>query len=179
MKKFAKAMTGAAAAALVTIGAAAPAHAQYYDPYYDRDRGIDTSDIVRGVAIAGAAAAAVGAIANAARGYGTYGYPSRGYGTYGYPSQGAYGYGNNERYAVDACARRAARYGRVSVTQVYPRSRTSLRVEGVVDGNNGYYNRGYGYDRYGYDRGYERRAFQCNVRYDGRVTSFDTDRIRY
>lgn len=168
MTRFAKAMTGAAAAALVTIGAAAPASAQYYDPYYDRDRGVDTGDIVRGVAIAGAAAAAVGAIANAARGYG-YGYGNYGYGNRAYGNR-AYGYGNygyNDRYAVDACTYRASRYGRVNVTQVYPRSRTSMRVEGVVDSG---YNRGWGYGRY------ERRAFTCNVRYDGRVTSFRTNR---
>ena len=173
MTRFAKAMTGAAAAALVTIGAAAPASAQYHDPYYDRDRGIDAGDIDRGVAIAGAAAAAIGAITNAARGgygYGNYGYGNRGYGNRGY---GNYGYGN-DRYAIDACAHRASRYGQVNVTDVRPRSRSTVRVHGVVDGN---YNRGYGYgNRYG---GYERRTFQCDVRYDGRVTYFDTDRVRY
>lgn len=168
MNRFAKAMTGATAAALVTLGAAAPAQAQYYDPYYDRDRGIDAGDIIRGVAIAGAAAAAIGAISNAARGgYGGYGYDNRGYGNYGYGNSGYGNYGANDGYAVNACASRASRYGRVNVSQVYPRNRTSLRVEGMVDGG---VNRGWGNNRY------ERRTFACNVRYDGRVTSFNTRR---
>lgn len=178
MKTFRKAMTGAAAAALVTLTAPAPAQAQYYDPY-DRDRGIDVGDIVTGVAIAGAAAAAIGAISNAARGNdGRYYDPryNRGYGNSYDPRYGGYGnYGNygmvDQRYAVDVCAQRASRYGRISVTQVQPRNSRTLRVHGIADAS---YNRGYGY---GYNN-YDRRAFQCDVRSDGRITYFDTDRIR-
>ena len=66
-----------------------------------------------------------------------------------------------ERYAVDACAREAQRYGRVSITQVDRRDNRSYRVRGVIEGN---YN--------------ERRAFECDVRDDGRITDFDTSRIR-
>lgn len=188
MTKLSKLVTGAAAA-IVTLIAAAPAQAQYYP--HQRDN-VDVGDIVRGVAIAGAAAVAVGAIANAARG-GSYGYPQGGYGYpqsgYGYPQggygypQGGYGYPNSgygagygnqnlEQYAVNACGQRASRYGRVSVTQVQPRNRSSLRVRGIVEG--GSYDAGWGQNGR-----YERRSFSCTVRYDGRVTDFDTDRIRY
>lgn len=188
MKKFGKAMTGAAAAALVTLTAAAPAQAQYSDPYYDRDRGLDVGDIVTGVAIAGAAAAAIGAISNAARGndgryydprydrgYGNSYDPryNRGYGNGYDPRYGGYGnYGMvDQRYAVDVCAQRASRYGRISVTNVQPRNSRTLRVNGVADAS---YNRG----GYGYGYNNDRRAFQCDVRSDGRITYFDTDRIR-
>lgn len=190
MRKYGKTMTGAAAAALIALTAAAPAQAQY-DPYYDHDRGLDVSDIVTGVAIAGAAAAAIGAISNAARGYdGRYydrsygngydprygnGYDRR-YGNQYDPRYGNAGYNNygmvDQRYAVDVCAQRASRYGRISVTQVRPRNSRTLRVEGIADAS---YNRGYGF---GYGNA-DRRAFQCDVRSDGRISYFDTDRIRY
>lgn len=163
MKIFTKSLTGAAAAALVTLTAAAPAQAQYQYPYdpYARGRGIDVGDIARSVAVAGAAAAAVGALGNAVRG---------GLSGYGY---GGYGYG--EQAAVDACAYQAQRYGRVSVTDVDRRGSRSYRVRGVVDASNNYgYNRGY--ERY--DNYRERRAFQCTAREDGRITDFDTDRYR-
>lgn len=176
MKKFARTMTGAAAAALVTLTAAAPAQAQYRD--YDRDR-IDTGDIIRGVAIAGAAAAAVGAITNAVRGsvYGGNVYENRNYGYgnqgYGYGNQG-YGYaGYGERYAIDACAREAQRYGRMQVTEIDRKGSRSYKVKGWIDaaGYNDGYNRGYGYNGYN-----ERRSFKCTAREDGRVTDFDTKR---
>jgi hypothetical protein len=164
-------VTGAAAAALVTLGAA-PTQAQYRD--YDRDT-IDTSDIIRGVVIAGAAAAAVGAITNAVRGNVYERGGNYGYGNYGYGNQG-YGYGYGERYAVDACASLAQRYGngRVQVTDVDRKGSRSYRVKGWIDaaGYNDRYNRGYErYDRYS-----ERRSFKCTAREDGRVTDFDTKR---
>jgi hypothetical protein len=183
MNTLTRTMTGAAAAALVTLTAAAPAQAQYrdydpYDPYYRS--GVNTGDIIRGVAVAGAAAAAVGAISNAVRGglYGGYGYPQGGYGYpqggYGYP-QGGYGnYGYGDRAAVDACAYQAQRYGRMSITDVDRRGSRSYRVRGVIDAA---YNSGYG--GYGYNRYPERRSFKCDAREDGRVTDFDTKRIRY
>ena len=68
---------------------------------------------------------------------------------------------DGERLAVDACAREAQRYGRVSITRVDRRDNRSYRVRGVIEGN---YN--------------QRHAFECDVRGDGRITDFDTDRIR-
>ncbi|HWH17383.1 MAG TPA: hypothetical protein VNT77_03470 [Allosphingosinicella sp.] len=173
MKKLSKTMTGVAAAALVTLTAAAPAQAQYRDRY-DRD-GIDVGDIVRGVAIAGAAAAAVGVLTNAVRGggYGGRVYEG-GYGNYAHGNRYAYG----EQLAVDACAFQAQRYGgRVSVTDVDRSGSSSYRVRGVIDAGN--YNSGYGTYNRGYERldNYsERRSFSCKARQDGRITDFDTKR---
>lgn len=170
MNKLTRLAAGAGAAALLALGAA-PAQAQYY-PYPQGQDVIDPADVARGVAVAGAAAAAVGAIANAARGAigGGYGYPQGGYGYpqggYGYPQVGYAGQGQ-DRFAVDACAARASRYGRVSIGQVYRKDSRRFRVEGMADANY--------YGTYGGDR----RAFQCEVRDDGRVTYFDTDKIRY
>lgn len=109
---------------------------------------------------------------------GGYGYPSQTYpqGGYGYPAGQGYGYGNAnfERAAVDACAAQAQRYGRVSVDNVELRSRSTVRVRGVVEGTGGYQNAGYG--NYG---GLERRTFDCSFRSDGRIANFDTKKVRY
>jgi len=183
MNRIAKTMIGAGAAALMTVTAAAPAQAQYR---YDRDRGIDMGDIVQGVVIAGAAAAAIAALSNALgadRRYGGsvyegrypypaggYGYPQSGYGNYGY----SYNYG--PQAAVNICGAEAQRYGqggRVTVTDVDRKGNSSYRVKGVIDAaynNGGYYNRGYGY---GYN---DRMEFKCTARNDGRITDFDLDR---
>lgn len=200
MKRFAKMMVGAGAAALVTFAAASPAQAQYYP--YPQNNGVDVGQIVRGVAVAGAVSAAVGAITNAVRG-GAYGnggygypnsttYPSGGYGyptttypnggysypttTYpngGYAYPGGYSvqansYANFERAAVSACGAQAQRYGRVSVDNVERRSNSTLRVRGMIEANAGVYG-----------GGLERRTFVCSFRNDGRVTDFDTDKVRY
>lgn len=171
MNKFAKAMTGAAAAALVTIGAAAPAQAQYYDRY-DRDRGIDVGDIVTGVAIAGAAAAAIGALSRAFDNDGYRGQVyERNYG-YGYDRYDR-NYGYNNRYgsygspeaAVNVCAREAQRIGgRVEIRDI-DRTNGYYRVKGRVemrDYNYGRWNRGYDVDR---------ESFTCYAR-DGRIYDF-------
>jgi hypothetical protein len=181
----------------VTLTAAAPAQAQYY-PYPDQRRGVDLGAIARGVATAGAVAAVVGAITNATRGgaYGVYGnggvynggygngtygngtYGNGGYnnGGYAYPSQG-YGYGNQnfEQAAVNACASQAQRYGRVSIDNVELRSRSTMRVRGMIEANAGYNAGGYG----NYGAGVERRTFDCSFRSDGRISDFDTQRVRY
>ena len=184
MKVMTKAITGVAAAALISISAATPAHADHRYDHYDRD-GIDVGDIVTGVAVVAGVAAAV----SAATGQGRYdpynrgyGYPARGY---GYPGQG-YGYGGygGEQIAVQACAYHAQRYGgQVQITDVRRDGRRSFDVSGVI--TNGYdrYNRGYNrYDRYDrYNRGYNyggHIAFSCDVRDNGRVTDFDTRRYR-
>ena len=198
MNALTKSLLGAGAAALATLTAAAPAQAQYY-PYPDQRQGVDLGAIARGVATAGAVAAVVGAITNAARGgtygnrgvygngtygnggygvygNGTYGNGTYGNGTYGYPSQSrGYGYGsqNFERAAVDACGAQAQRYGRVSIDDVELRSRSTVRVRGMIEANAGY--GGYG----SYGGGIERRTFDCSFRSDGRITDFDTGRVRY
>ncbi|HEY0627475.1 MAG TPA: hypothetical protein VGD10_12200 [Allosphingosinicella sp.] len=180
MNKLTKTFLGAGTAALMTVTAAAPANAQIYR---NRDRGgIDVGDIVTGVVIAGAAAAAIGALSRAANGgryggvyEGGYGYPQ---GSYGYPqgSYGAYGsgYGYGPQAAVNVCGAEAQRYGqggRVTVTDVDRKGSRSYRVKGVIDAgynNGGYYNRGYGYN--------QRAEFKCTAREDGRITDFDLNR---
>ena len=178
MKKF---LIGAAAAAL-TIAAAAPAQAQYRD--YRRG-GIE-NDIVTGVAVVGGIAAILSALDR---------------------DGSRYGYGNRGRYrdgysaAVNSCAYEAERYGRgnVRITDVDRRGNGRYRVEGVVEASGYGYDRGYdrrydrrydrnydrGYDRRydrGYDRGYDRRydrgydnygeRFTCTAYDNGRIADF-------
>ncbi len=169
MKAVSKLITGAAAAALVTIGAAAPAEAQYRDRYRDRG-GIDAGDIVTGIAILGGIAAVSSAIGR---------------------DGGRYGYGYRDRYrggytaAVNSCGYEAERIGRgrVQITDVDRTGNDRYRVRGVID--SGYDRGGYGrygrggydrYDRYGrydrYDR-YDREDFTCYARGNGRITDFN------
>ena len=182
MKALSRYFAGAAAAAALTVGAAAPAQAQSWDRYRDRG-GIDAGDIITGVAVVGGIAAILSALGRDRNRYGTYGYET-GYGN---------DYRNDYRNAVNACAYQAERYGQgqVSVTDVDRRGYNSYRVSGVIqaDYNRGGYDR---YDRYGrsdrydrYDRygrsdryGYARQVrFECTARANGRVTDFDMDRI--
>lgn len=160
MKAMTKILTGAAAAAALTVSAAAPAQAQWRDRYHDRD-GIDAGDIITGVAVVGGIAAILGALNNDGR---QYGYDNR------------YRYRNDYRNAVNACAYQADRYargGRVSVTDVQRRGRNAYVVRGVVDSD---YGRG-GYGRYDrYDRYNQRVAFECAARANGRVLDFDIGR---
>jgi len=185
MKNISKVVTGAAAAAVMSVSFAAPADAQYR--YRDRyDRGIDAGDVIAGVAIIGGIAAIASALDRDGR---------------------SYGYNNRYRYrdvysqAVNACGYEAERYGRggrISVTDVDRRG-NGLRVRGVIDagynGGYGYDRGGYGYDRggYGYDRGgygygnrysgYNRygaqTVFTCHTDRYGRVRDFDVNRYRY
>lgn len=172
MKKF---LIGAAAAALATVSAAAPAQAQYRD--YRRGGGIE-NDIITGVAVVGGIAAILSALDR---------------------DGSRYGYGNRGRYrdgystAVNSCAYEAERYGRgnVRITDVDRRGNGRYRVEGVVE-TSGYgydrrydrrYDRNYdrGYDRR-YDRGYDRRydrgydnygeRFTCTAYDNGRIADF-------
>lgn len=146
MKMFNKILAGTAAAAALTVTAAAPAQAQYYDRYYQRDRGIDVGDIAAGVAIIGGIAAITSALT---RDQGYYGY---GYG-YGYGNR----YQSDYRFAVNSCGSQAQRYGRASVTDVQRVGANRYRVSGVVDG-------------------YDRRGFACTARANGRVTNFQVAR---
>ena len=207
MNRFTKLTVGAGAAALAAITAASPAQAQYYP--YPQNGGVDVGQIVRGVAVAGAVSAAVGAITNAVRGgaYGNvgnrnggYGYPTTTYpntsypnssypsGGYSYPGTtypstnyptggnaypGGYGvqangYASFESAAVNACGAQAQRYGRASVDNVERRSNSSVRVRGMIEASANVYG-----------GGIERRTFDCSFRNDGRVTQFETNKVRY
>ena len=171
MKGLTKFLTGAAAAAAMTIGAASPAAAQTWDRYGRRDRGIDAGDVIAGVAVLGGIAAIVSALGRDGNRYG-YDYRSR--------------YRDDYTNAVNSCAYEAERYGRggrVSVTDVDRRGYNSYRVRGVIDAGYGYgdygrYGRSDRYDRYGggYGRYDQRVAFACTARSNGRVTDFDTNR---
>ena len=165
MTKFSKMMTGAAAAALITVSTATPAQAARYD----RDDGIDAGDVIAGVAIIGGIAAIASALSrNGDRD--DYRYRDR--------------YRNDYTNAVNSCGYEAERLGRgrgrVEITDVDRRSSNSYRVRGVIDqGYDGYgRNDRYGRDYDRYDRGYgaERISFTCTARANGRVTDFRTNR---
>jgi hypothetical protein len=168
MNRITKLATGAAAAALVTVGAAAPASAQYYgrtygyDNYRYRDRGIDAGDIITGVAILGGIAAITSAF-------------SRDAGRYGYGNQ--YRYRDGYQNAVNSCGYEAERFGRgrVRITDVDRVGSDRFRVRGIVESGygGGYYDRYGRYDRgYGYDRGGYGEGFTCTARGSGRITDF-------
>ena len=170
MKAVSKLITGAAVAAMISVGVAAPAEAQYRDRYRDRDRGIDGGDIITGIAILGGIAAVTSALSR---------------------DGSRYGYGNGNRYrggynqAVQSCGYEAQRIGRgqVRITDVDRTGNDRFRVRGVIE--SGYDRGGYGYDnRYGrYDDRYGRYAnrydrrdredFTCHARGNGRITDFN------
>ena len=166
MKAVSKLITGAAVAAMISVGAAAPAEAQYRDRYRDRDRGIDGGDIITGIAILGGIAAVTSALSR---------------------DGSRYGYGNNNRYrggysqAVQSCGYEAQRIGRgqVRITDVDRTGNDRFRVRGVIESNYGYDRGGYDRsDRYGryanrYDRRGDREDFTCHARGNGRITDFN------
>jgi hypothetical protein len=194
MKTLTKFLTGAAVTAALTISAASPAQAQYGND--KRDHGIDTGDVIAGVAVLGGIAAIVAALDNDGQ---RYGYDNR------------YQYRDDYTGAVNACGYEAQRYGQggqVSITDVDRRSSNRYRVRGVINAGYAYSGNSYGrsgsYDRYGrydpygrnanygrygntgrygnygYNQGYNQQvAFACTARSDGRVTDFDIDRNRY
>jgi hypothetical protein len=65
-------------------------------------------------------------------------------------------YRGAERFAIQRCAPRVERYGRMNVEHVSPYGRRSLRVYGTTDGG-------------AYRSSAASRAFTCTVRDDGRV----------
>ncbi|HEX8191932.1 MAG TPA: hypothetical protein VF552_03450 [Allosphingosinicella sp.] len=154
-------LLGAAAAAL-TVTAAAPASAQYrgYDNRYDRRGGIDGEDIAVGVAVLGGVAAILGALD---RDGGRYGYDSR------------YRYRDGYSAAVNSCAVEAERAGRgrVRITDVDRRSNDRFEVEGVVEGGYGGYDTRYDrrYNAREYSRDYGER-FTCVAYGNGRIADF-------
>lgn len=139
------------AAALLAFAAAAPAAAQYYP---EPRRGGVAEEIARTI---GTAAEAVGTVTDAVRGA-VHGLRFRN------PA---------DRYAAEVCGAYAERFGRISIHDVVPHRRDTLRVHGVIDGYDRRGDRGYRYGRF------ERRSFACTVRYDGRITKFKTKRLRY
>lgn len=151
MKKF---LIGAAAAAL-TVSAAAPASAQY--GRYDHRRGGVADDIAAGVAVIGGVAAVLGALD---RDGGRYGYENR------------YRYRDGYSAAVNSCGYEAERYGRgtVRITDVDRKSNDRYEVEGVVESA--------GYDR-GYDRRYEDRRYEDRRYEDRRYEDRRYDDRRY
>lgn len=162
MTRIAKWSAGLAAAAGLAF-AAAPAQAQYY-PYEEYRTRQTVNEVIGAVGAVGAAVAA----ATQGRYYDPYyrGQPYR------------YGYGYNRgftQHAINACSweaqRRYARYGRprVDVRDVQWLRSDRMRVLGAVETWN---NRGW-------NRGYDRRAFSCDVRADGRVTRFRTHNYRW
>ena len=198
MKAVTKFLTGAAAAAAMTVTAASPAQAQIFGGNRNRG-GIDTGDIITGVAVVGGIAAILGAFNRNGNGNGR---------TYG----SEYAYRDGYQNAVNACGYEAERYGQggqVSVTDVDRRGSDSYRVRGVIDAgynNNGAYGRydnrydprysnrydprydtrydsryGNRYDPYAragtYGRYNQRLEFSCTARSDGRVRDFDIDRV--
>ena len=163
MKSISRIMTGAAAVAMVTLSAAAPAEARHRYGHRGGD-GIDAGDVIAGVAILGGIAAIASAIDNDGR---NYGYDNR------------YRYRNDYRSAVNSCANEAERYGRgrVQVTDVERRGNNSYRVRGVIQGGYDQYDRGYDrrydndYGRWDSDRD-DRDGFTCTARSNGRITNF-------
>jgi hypothetical protein len=148
MTKFVKLISSTIT--LAAVVALAPASAQYSQyPYPEPRRGGLADEIIRGAA---EAAATVRGVTDAV--------------------QGA-SYSSADRFAVNACASQANRYGRVSIGDVRPKGRDKTEVRGFVDAQS------YGYRAYGYNGGYERRTFTCSVRYDGRITKFKTKSLRY
>ena len=197
MKAITKYLAGAAVAAAMTVTAANPAQAQIFGRDRHDNGGIDTGDIITGVAVIGGLAAILGAF-NRNGGNGR---------TYG----SEYAYRDGYQNAVNACGQEAERYGQggqVSVTDIDRRGNDSYRVRGVIDAGYGAYgNQGYGrygnqaygrYDRrydprydnrydprydnrydnrYGASRYNQRVEFACTARSNGQIRDFDIDRV--
>lgn len=154
-----KTMTAGVAAAAAMALAPAPAQAQYYE----RDRGLSTGEVIAGVA----AVAGIAAIASAATQRGGY-YDPR----YDRRNDRRYGRPDPARFAVETCRREAdRRLGRRAPVRVDVRdvqyTRNRVRVLGAAEIG------GRGYARY------DRRAFTCEVRQNGRVASFRTHNYRW
>jgi hypothetical protein len=170
MKAISKTLTGAAIAALVSVSAAAPAQAQRYDPYYERDRGISAGDVIAGAAIVAGAVA----VASAVAGQGRHDPYWDGRGAYDPRWGGGWDRGF-ERHAIQACSfeadRRYHRHGqtRFDVRDVQ-RLRDRVRVLGAVE------IRDHRFDPRWGARGFAPRrvAVTCEVRTNGRIASFRT-----
>ncbi len=171
MKNFSKALFGTVAAGAMALAGATPAVAA--DRYNDRDRGIDTGDIIAGAAVLGGIAILAGALGNDRDQYRDQ-YRDRRYRDRNYRDDRS-SRRDNSRRAVERCVRTAERQARragyryADVTQIrdVDRTRYGYRVKGrmvVEDGRRGYRNSRY--DRQ--DRRYRQRdldqgRFTCIV----------------
>jgi hypothetical protein len=157
MKNIAK--IGVTAGIIALVASAAAAQPRYRDR--DRDDGIDTEDVITGVAIVGGVAAIAAALDRDNRNYGP---------------RGRYRYRDAYRNAVNACAYEAERFGRggVRVNDVDRRGQNRYRVKGMIRAGYGLrYDRwGSEYRRWGQDRN-RNRYFACTARGNGRVLDFD------
>ncbi|MEE9434742.1 MAG: hypothetical protein V3V15_10945 [Sphingorhabdus sp.] len=176
MRKFGKALVGAAAAAAMAVSAT-PALAKHRD-----DDKISAGDVIAGAVILGGIAAIL--TSKNRRDGRDYDRSRRGNRGYGYDD----GYNNNyrrrgSRRAVKRCIRRAenraSRYGNAKVTEIrdIDRTRYGYKIRGRIIVNNGYRGRGYnnynhnrrgnGYGNYNHSRrGYgrnDRGKFTCYV----------------
>ena len=183
MTAITKYLAGAAAAAALTVTAASPAQAQVFGRDRNDNGGIDTGDIITGVAVIGGIAAIAAALSrDGNRNDNGYGYDNR------------YSYRNDYQAAVNACGNDAQRYsqgGQVSVIDIDRRNGDTYRVRGVIDaGYAGYGNQGYGNQRYGNQR-YGNQAYgnqrygnqaygnQAYGRYDRRANNRYDNRAGY
>jgi hypothetical protein len=149
MTRLSKLLVGAGAAAMLAVGVAAPADAQYR--YYPRYRHHDdAAGVIAGIAMLGS----IAAIASAAG-------RDRAYGSYR----------PHYSYAVNACGAEAQRIGRgpVRVAAVDRVGGDRYRVTGTVDGfdRNGYG----GYERY-YGGYRSDNRFTCFALGNGRIEDF-------
>lgn len=161
MKILARALLGAGAAAAALVSTAAQAEAQ--SRYRDRDK-ISAGEVIAGAVILGGLAAV---LSTGKRGS----YQEEYDGSYndGYSYDSNYG---SRRAAINKCINRvdnqSGRYRGSNVTKIrsVERTRYGYRVQGILDGQNGYggndrYNRnGYGD---GYNRGHDDGRFICYV----------------
>jgi hypothetical protein len=161
MKILARALLGAGAAAAALVSTAAQAEAQ--SRYRDRDK-ISAGEVIAGAVILGGLAAVLSAGKKDS-------FQDEYDGSYndGYSYNTNYG---SRRAAINKCINRvgnqSGRYGGSNVTKIrsVERTRYGYRVQGILDGQNGYggndrYNRnGYGD---GYNRGHDGGRFTCYV----------------
>ncbi|WP_353485384.1 hypothetical protein [Haliscomenobacter sp.] len=161
MRILARVLLGAGAAAAALVSTAAPAEAQ--SRYRDRDK-ISAGEVIAGAVILGGLAAVLSAGKKGS-------YQDEYDGSYndGYSYNTNYG---SRRAAISKCINRvdnqSGRYGGSNVTKIrsVERTRYGYRVQGILDGQNGYgsndrYNRnGYGD---GYNRGHDGGRFTCYV----------------
>jgi hypothetical protein len=149
MTRISRLLVGAGAAAMLTVGAASPADAQYYR--YRPYRHDNAGSVIAGIAILGGLAA-IASATNRDRAYG-----------YGYDRYRSY-----YTYAVNACGSEAQRigHGRIRIDEVSRVGGDLYRVTGSVDGDR------YGYGRYDRYYGGGENRFTCTAFGNGRIEDF-------
>lgn len=199
MKTMTKAIAKGAFATVAagSMAVAAPAAAQ--DRHHDRDGGLSAGEVIAGAVILGGLAAVIlsddddrSDYRYRDRNYRDRDYRDRDYNRRGNRNyrdrdyrgdRRGYNRGLNARGAVQRCVeaaeRRAQRYSgtRAEVYEVYDvdRERGGFEVKGRIAVREG---RGYGYRRGHRNDGWDEGRFECDVRYDGRITDLDFRGIR-